>query len=101
MSQHTQGEWFAEKHVVYALQDCTWLGLPSKENRFEAFVQGKADEAELQANARLIAAAPDLLQAAKKALYCLAHGDETMWEHPESPYHDIWSAIAKATGESS
>jgi len=63
MSKFTPGEWLVDGATVYALQDCVWLGLPTKENRFSANVQGKAPEEELIANAHLIAAAPDMYEA--------------------------------------
>lgn len=58
----------------------------------------EGDDPEADANGYLFAAAPDLLSACKTALEALTSGDKTMWEHPESPYHNIGAAIAKATG---
>lgn len=54
----TPGDWLTEGKTVYALQYCTWLGNPSKENRFYLGVQGKCDDEELIANAHLISQAP-------------------------------------------
>lgn len=48
-------------------------------------------------NMRMGAAAPNLLSACITALECLTSGDKTMYEHPESPYYFLGSAIAKAT----
>jgi hypothetical protein len=41
---------------------------------------------------------PDLTVACQRALNCLTEGDPASQEHPESPYHFLWIAIAKATG---
>ncbi|HZX80492.1 MAG TPA: hypothetical protein VFE72_06035 [Lysobacter sp.] len=52
-----------------------------------------------EANARLIAAAPDLLEALQKALPLLArdaHAPDLEWDIAESA---AFAAIAKATGE--
>jgi len=49
-----------------------------------------ADEAQMAANARLIAAAPDLLDACRKALYALKGREHDQF---------LRDAIAKATGE--
>ncbi len=51
------------------------------------------------ANARLIAAAPELLEELKNALYYLTDNDPTMWAHPDSPYYSIHAAIVKAVGQ--
>lgn len=60
----TPGPWLVDDMTVYALQDSVWMGLPSKENRFFACVQGpKCPADELEANANLIAAAPEMYEA--------------------------------------
>lgn len=52
------------------------------------------------ANARLMAAAPELLSAAKKAFDALTYDGAYDQSYPESPYHFLWAAIKKAeTGE--
>ena len=62
-AKFTKWPWFVEDRTVYALQDCVWLGLPSKENTFFAVVQGtKCDESEIIANTHLIAAAPEMYE---------------------------------------
>jgi hypothetical protein len=59
--QYTPGEWIAEGCTIYALNDNGY-------NRFDARVQrgytddAKTSESELEANATLIAAAPNLAQ---------------------------------------
>ena len=62
--KHTPGPWEIEGTFVYSLQDCEWLGNPSKENRFDLNIQGfKCPQEEKEANARLVAAAPEMLEA--------------------------------------
>ena len=57
MSGHTPGPWLVEGRTVYALNDDGY-------NRFSALVQDAHTPGdELEANARLIAAAPELLEA--------------------------------------
>lgn len=57
---HTQGPWIVEGRTVYALNE---KGV----NRFYASVQdAHTNEDELKDNARLIAAAPELLEALEK-----------------------------------
>ncbi|TGE04606.1 hypothetical protein [Hymenobacter fodinae] len=60
---------------------------------YDGSTQREADET--RANARLIAAAPDLLEALKKV--------STFWNednpNADCPYDDVDAAIAKATGE--
>jgi hypothetical protein len=94
-SKHTKGPWESEGNVVYALH-----GEPPR-NRFFVFVQGgRLDDAtpeECEANARLIASAPDLLaalQAADLAISCARR-----LEYDDSAVRDqIRAAISKATG---
>jgi hypothetical protein len=64
MSKFTKGPWFLDGLTIYALQDCLWLGIPSKENRFFASVQGpKCTDEELKATAELMMEAPYLYNA--------------------------------------
>ena len=83
MTKHTQGPWLVEGRAVYALNDDGY-------NRFSALVQDAHTPGdELEANARLIAAAPELLEA----LECLL-------EMGHAKAGDLArAALAKARGE--
>ena len=62
--KHTPGPWLIDGRTVYALQHGGWRkGKEVLVNRFSAHVQRVPDcpEGEAEANARLIASAPDLL----------------------------------------
>jgi hypothetical protein len=89
-AKHTPGPWHAAQTTVYALH-----GHPLR-NRFSASVQGgRRDDAEwgeLLANARLMAAAPELLEACRDALDAGNDGD---WQSAEKV---LRAAIAKAEG---
>lgn len=91
MSKHTPGPWMVEGCTVYALNDDGY-------NRFSALVQDAHTPVdELEANARLIAAAPELLSLLKEARSTLE-----MWKDVApavSLCADIDKAIAKARGE--
>ena len=84
-AQHTPGPWKQANTFVYALNDRGF-------NRFTCIVQdAHTPLEELEANARLIAAAPDLLEA----LQNLENDDGSI------PYHAwalVQAAISKATG---
>jgi hypothetical protein len=97
-AKHTPGPWTVSEewdgtsikagqfHVTHTIQSC-------------GFHEPEVDKAVTQANARLIAAAPELLQAAKDFVEwfeCSRIGDKPIaeWSHARA-------AIAKATGETS
>ena len=93
--KHTPGPWVVGEscHTVGRLSVNAATGRPL-EICMCHWVDGFDDpEDEAPANARLIAAAPDLLAAAQEALACLADlgGDE-------SPVPMLRAAIAKAGG---
>jgi hypothetical protein len=54
---------------------------------------------ELFANARLIAAAPDLLEACQMLMRQIVEGDTVVFEESDSACDKIEAAIKKATGE--
>ncbi len=71
MAGFTKGKWLIDNNVIYALNRYG-------ENRFSCYVQpGKDDDKfctsalELKANARLIAAAPEMYEALKECLALL------------------------------
>ena len=83
----TPGPWMLSGRTVYALNDQGF-------NRFSALVQDVHTSAvELDANARLIAAAPELLEFVEGWLATQGSDENYMTEKARA-------AIAKATGES-
>lgn len=89
MWKHTPGPWFPVEDSVMT-DGANYLG------RFVAkFVTGK-DESEKTANALLISAAPDLLEACKAMVACYEF-EHVATEH-DSIYGQAVSAIAKAEG---
>lgn len=67
-SKHTAGEWFHDGTTVYALEHHGWSkGEEVMRNRFWAGVQGgpETPKVEVEANARLFHAAPELLAYAE------------------------------------
>lgn len=108
-ARHTPGPWFVSTSVptVFALH-----GSPAR-NRFSANLQaGRQDDAplaELIANARLIAAAPDLLEALEGLCRNFPpDGDlvEAGWARVDidaacDAYDKARSALARATGDAS
>ena len=61
MSNYTRGPWVAQGNKVYAMSDCVHHPVASTECNHTC-----RDEFDQEANARLIAAAPDLLEALKE-----------------------------------
>lgn len=90
--------------TVYQLEFDSWRkGEAQMRNRVYANVQGYRDtpKEELEATARLFAAAPDLLEALK---ICLPLAERLAMNFGSDPTKDqdfikAWKAIAKAQGE--
>jgi hypothetical protein len=128
--KHTPGPWLRIGTTVYALMHDGWKrGVEQFKNRFTVQVQRdrECSEEEAEANARLIAAAPDLLEALESLLsrderntcqHEETHRGGTIWEicdscgakwsddrspKPEWKDPEEWAnaraAIAKATQE--
>lgn len=108
MSAHTPGPWSGRpSHDPVLLQGCEEAGLSI------AFACGGGDprRAEFIANARLIAAAPELLEAATRimaamrSVFTFSDMADDEWIYDElgsdlaGAYFDARAAIAKATGE--
>lgn len=91
MTRHTPGPWMtadSDPTFVYALGDDGF-------NRFCAHVQdAHTSRAELEANARLIAAAPKLLKACEMLVECMRLAN---WESDPAAKKGR-AAIKKATG---
>lgn len=119
MSKHTPGPWKREGLTVYALMSAGWLkGKELFKNRFWANLvcDASCSKEEAEANARLIAAAPELLEALTTGAQ-MNLPDFLEWiaarlvkVHGEDPYVDYVQtlrhraklcreAIAKATGD--
>lgn len=100
MSKHTQGPWFSEGATVYALvSDGFKRGVEQFRNSFWCLVQGvgRSDE-ELEANARLIAAAPELLEALEGIIGAYEKLDGHVVCRGSWHSHAV-AAISKAKGE--
>lgn len=102
-AKHTPGPWLTDRNNVHTGQiaivhHCTgndWVEIWSD----KWFKTGMC-ESEQEANARLIAAAPNLLEALQAIVSSLSdQDDEGLIEHAQ-PMIDARAAIAKATGES-
>jgi len=82
-NQHTPGPWRAKGHCIETEEySFNWV----------ASVQ-TSNVPEWEANARLIAAAPDLLEACQRALAEAVADDQDEW------FANMRAAIAKATGQ--
>ena len=89
--KHTPGPWVVDPAVrqgftVYAPKEGFIVGTQDEEGRYGAI--------ESEANARLIAAAPELLEALKSVIAWLDAPDESAFSDSELAR----AAIAKATG---
>jgi hypothetical protein len=94
-NKHTPGPWLRDNLTIYTLRPCKWLGHDSMENAWTAYVmpngQHKIPLKELEANARLIAAAPELLEA-------LEWIESNPFAHRANMVGVATAAIAKAKG---
>lgn len=99
MSQHTQGPWNVQDNTA---DEYGQLVVDSAEHGAVAvcYTMGKGETfapAECLQNARLIAAAPDLLIALEMVDRIWRH-DQTANISPDSPLGIVRAAIAKASG---
>jgi hypothetical protein len=92
MSQHTPGPWFANLLFSGAWQ------INSAESRIVANIP-TSQSMPTEANARLIAAAPDLLAACKAALNRLLTDGYEPKHHGGEVLTDLQVAIAKVEGK--
>ena len=102
-AKHTPGPWSwgSDYNGLYgAGPDNDVLSTAYYENMW---LSHKRDEAEREANARLIAAAPELLEAliAVKEVLDFAIGADLVPPHADGPAAMAARAIAKATGSAS
>lgn len=93
MSKHTPGDWFVDHTPERALSifDSATCGILIAE------IAGEADHPEVEANAILIRAAPELLEACRLAILRLDQLDDSGDIGPSENYKAILAAIEKAT----
>lgn len=104
MSKHTKGPWLP--HWLMGNGDTHWIVPADQPNaplaKVDAFAPTDGDmELEGKANARLIAAAPDLLAALRDVIGWIPGGASEMW-HTDAPSKAVErarAAIAKAEGK--
>ncbi len=96
MNKHTPGPWVISERVKTARLDNALMVRPADHHNHE--YGGTAIIATSEADARLIAAAPDLL-AACWALFTSFHALEYIEPHMKQAADMGRAAIAKATGE--
>lgn len=98
-TKHTPGPWqydgmwsliMAGKYEIAAIHAARFAEETSRRKRLD----------EVQANARLIAAAPELLEACKRALSAIEALPPRLNEDRYEPMMLLSRAIAKATGDS-
>jgi hypothetical protein len=104
MTKHTQGPWTVKKTYFHSPESSETYAVIGPKGEWLHSAGGDAGTMRTpdtysgynftEANARLIAAAPDLLASLEEVLaYCVEHGHDWMC------MVDARSAIAKATGE--
>lgn len=94
MSKHTPGNWVAKP-----MDSADWIDLVTDDpetcgGSAHSLPFASCRHFNQEANARLIAAAPDLLDALKELLDQDEHGEDEIWVRNKAR-----AAIAKATGE--
>lgn len=99
MGKHTPGPWVAHDGTQHGGRrwGCWDVFADDKPGTYVAGVN--RDNPDDEANARLIAAAPELLKAAERAERMLAEVTPAN-SYAGSPLAELRTAIAKATGES-
>lgn len=91
MTEHTPGPWFWAEYGFRPAEGPTCFRIIGSD--LEEMLAFTSDYSALdQANARLIAAAPDLLQACEGLLVAISNGDKPRCD-------DVIAAIAKARGQ--
>jgi len=98
LMQHTPGPWKVDAMGNVWSADTKVCEMSEHPVIASGCYREKTDD-EHRANARLIAAAPDLFDALKQARRCLAWACEQRPEF-QAEYNAVDAAIAKATGES-
>ena len=91
---HTPGPWNLGINYVPYEYDYFWCH--TENNKNICSIPGTKDEIQ-EANARLIAAAPDLLEACKSALHSFKKYETEFPNHPL--FGELEQAIKKAKGE--
>lgn len=101
-NNYTPGPWIREGRFIYALGEMgegfNRDGSPLLTNRFSTHVNSYGNEDEADANARLIAAAPEMYEALRALL---EYFEVTIDEHPPEairPVAILRNALAKADG---
>jgi type VI protein secretion system component VasF len=100
--KHTRGPWIASEYGDYGDYDGKCRVILGEGGDIRTAVVLGFDTEENQANARLIAAAPDLLEALQRineACAQIPEGLEGYLEHLSDAISDARKALAKATGE--
>ena len=94
---HTKGKWFVSKHddngeiVVRGIEDDGPIVANVEADNYDVFTQEI-----VEANARLIAAAPELLVAFKSLIEGIRFIDHVLPTEMKKPYQQALQAISKA-----
>lgn len=91
--KHTPGPWYSEENNVFTVQLGYWIAEMGKNKSFTK------NNDERHANARLIAAAPELLEALELALVRLEQLNSPRCSNALT-IGKVYGVIAKARGES-